>query len=431
MESTNDELWQTLIANNLFAASKIFIMAPPAREPFMQHSPQDNTFNNAFGAFELSRRPLMPGLQAWDGADDYLLETARLEIAKLKLTALELAAPRTPNTALVINDNFGALACALHRLQPTSWSDSFTAHAATRDNYACNQLTETFDALPATTQPQKNFDLVLWRVPKSLGLFEQQIARLHAVLQPQTIVLAGGMDKHLLPDTKQLLARLGTVTTLPGKRKSHVFRVTVDATLPSPSAPKNVDVAVSPLDQMESNLILSGDANVFAREKLDVGARFFIEQFAQLPNSQPQRIADIGCGNGVLSVVLAKLRPTAEIHAFDESYQAVASAHANWSRNIGAPIPERFHIDDGLSHYDGAPFDLILCNPPFHQQHVIGDHIARQLFAQSKQHLRHGGELWIVGNRHLDYHLVLKRLFGNCRQIAANAKFVVLAAQRQ
>jgi len=53
------------------------------------------------------------------------------------------------------------------------------------------------------------------------------------------------------------------------------------------------------------------------------------------------------------------------------------------------------------------------------------------MFSQSARHLRDGGELWIVGNRHLQYHLKLKRLFGNCRLVAGNAKFVVLAARRQ
>jgi 16S rRNA (guanine1207-N2)-methyltransferase len=109
----------------------------------------------------------------------------------------------------------------------------------------------------------------------------------------------------------------------------------------------------------------------------------------------------------------------------------VAAAERNYRDNgfaDGAPAA-RFHVDDGFSSYRGEPFDLILCNPPFHQGHVVGDQIARQLFAQSRQQLRRGGELWIVGNRHLQYHIVLKKIFGNCRQIAANSKFVVLAAR--
>jgi 16S rRNA (guanine1207-N2)-methyltransferase len=360
-----------------------------------------------FGSFELHRRPVVADLKAWDGADEYLLE---------------LSTSHTPASVLIINDQFGALTCAWHACQPVSWGDSFTAHQATRDNFARNTLAASFTALPSTEVPPATFDLVLWRVPKSQTLFEQQIARVHPALRADTVVLAGGMDKHLLPNTKELLTRLGAVTTLPGRRKSHVFSVKPDPGLPVAPEPKDKQLAFP-----ECGLNLSGDAAVFAREKIDIGARFFIEQFGELPVAR--RIADLGCGNGILSLALARLRPDAEIHCFDESYQAIASTRANWHANIGNADPSRFHVDDGLSHYHDAAFDLILCNPPFHQQHVIGDHIARQLFAQARQHLRKGGELWIVGNRHLDYHIALKRLFGNCRQIAASPKFVVLAAR--
>jgi 16S rRNA (guanine1207-N2)-methyltransferase len=44
--------------------------------------------------------------------------------------------------------------------------------------------------------------------------------------------------------------------------------------------------------------------------------------------------------------------------------------------------------------------DLILCNPPFHQQNTIGSHIAMRMFKQARQVvLRSGGELWVIGNR--------------------------------
>jgi len=368
----------------------------------------DNILNSPFGDFELQRRPLVAGLKAWDGADEYLLELAQNYPSK---------------SALIINDNFGALACALHQLQPKSWSDSYTTHLATQENYARNQLHETCITLASTDSPATNVDLVLWRVPKSTSLFEQQIARLRAALNPETIIFVGGMDKHLLPNTKELLTRLGNVTTLVGKRKSHVFRVEFDPSLPSPFPPKNVELSLP-----EYALTISGDANVFAREKLDIGARFFIEQFAQLPKAST--IADIGCGNGVLSLAVHKLQPQAMVYGFDESYQAVAAARANWQRNFDSMNAGSFSVDDGLSHYQGEPFDLILCNPPFHQQHVIGDHIARQLFLHSKKHLKADGQLWVVGNRHLNYHTVLKKIFGNCCQMAANEKFVVLVARR-
>ena len=72
--------------------------------------------------------------------------------------------------------------------------------------------------------------------------------------------------------------------------------------------------------------------------------------------------------------------------------------------------------------------DRILCNPPFHQLQAITDHIAWQMFSDAHRVLPQGGELWIVGNRHLDYHNKLKRLFGNAQVVASNSKFVILKA---
>lgn len=376
----------------------------------------NSTLQTPFGPFELQRRPHNPALQAWDAADEYLLA---------------LAAEQTvPTRTLLINDSFGMLACALHAAAPVSWSDSFVAHRALQQNWQRNGLPGSCERLPATDIPSGRFDLVLWRVPKTEALFLQQIARLHGVLNSDTAVLVGGMDKHLLPDTKRLLEQLGRVDTLPGRKKSHLFRLFPDPQLPASGEPPATVVTLPELD-----LVLHSDANVFARAQLDIGARFFIEQFPLLPNAQ--RIADLGCGNGALALALARLRPQAEIHGFDESYQAVASARANWQRNIATGSAEHFHVGDGLEECDDlagsgpAPFDLILCNPPFHQQHVVGDHLARRLFAESQRHLAVGGELWVVGNRHLGYRELLRERFGNCTQVAANTKFVVLRALRQ
>nr|MEE4267204.1 methyltransferase [Candidatus Krumholzibacteria bacterium] len=73
---------------------------------------------------------------------------------------------------------------------------------------------------------------------------------------------------------------------------------------------------------------------------------------------------------------------------------------------------------------------LVLCNPPFHQDHTVGDATARALFAQAHGVLKSGGELRIVANRHLGYHARLTELFGGCALVAENDKFVILSARR-
>ena len=90
-----------------------------------------------------------------------------------------------------------------------------------------------------------------------------------------------------------------------------------------------------------------------------------------------------------------------------------------------------FVQDDCLTDFAPNSVDLVLCNPPFHQAQAITDHIAWQMFVQAKQTLRSGGELRIIGNRHLDYQEKLLRLFGNCKVIGNNKKFTVLSTTKR
>ena len=95
---------------------------------------------------------------------------------------------------------------------------------------------------------------------------------------------------------------------------------------------------------------------------------------------------------------------------------------ARWDEGLEA-------VQEGLEFKHGD-HDLVLINPPFHQQHSIGDAVAWQMFMDARRVLVEGGELRIVGNRHLGYHAKLKKLFGNCETVDANKKFVVLSATK-
>ena len=166
---------------------------------------------------------------------------------------------------------------------------------------------------------------------------------------------------------------------------------------------------------------------MFCREALDIGTRFFLPHLpADLGNAQ---VADLGCGNGVLGIVCALNNPQAQLRMIDESYMAVQSAQENWQLAF-AERPVTIYAGDGLGAEQAETLDIILCNPPFHQQQVVGDFLARRMFQQSHRALKKDGQLWIVGNRHLGYHVTLKRMFRDVQQIAANAKFVIFKATK-
>lgn len=365
-----------------------------------------------FATLELDRQPPRRDdpLQAFDAADEYLLQ----QVAEDGL------APSA--RVLVLNDGFGALAATLAaHAQVTSSGDSHLAALALSANLARNGLAaEAVTFVPASEAISGPFDLVLVRVPKTLALLEEQLIRLHGQLAPGARVIAAGMLKHLPRAAGDLLERhIGPVQASLAVKKARLLFATPEArpAVASPY-PSRYRLDAPPLT-------LVNHANVFCREGLDIGTRAFLPH---LPQGLGQaRVADLGCGNGVLALACALANPEAQFTLVDESYMAVQSARENWSAAFGER-PVAIRAADGLADQPPRSLELILCNPPFHQQQVVGDFLAWRMFQQARAALTEQGELWLVGNRHLGYHVKLKRLFRRVEQIAATPKFVVLRA---
>ncbi len=376
----------------------------------------ENLLRVGQGEFELNRLPKRPLelLRAWDAADEYLLNTLAEDL-KLQPDA----------RILIFNDSFGALAVALNPFQPQAVSDSYLSQQATRLNLAGNGLPEHSVKLINSLESLAGlFDLVLIKVPKTLALLEDQLIRLHPHLLPTTQIILAGMIKNLPPSIWLMLEQLvGPTITALARKKARLIFASPDPELVIPANPYPVCYRLE-----RSDYLVSNHANVFSRDSLDIGTRFFLQH---LPAGQDAcDIIDLGCGNGLLGLMVAERNPAATVHFVDESFMAVASAKENFFRVFGEGSNATFRAGDGLNDFEPASADLILCNPPFHQQNTVGDQIAVSMFRQSRSVLKKGGELWVIGNRHLHYHVNLNRLFGKYSIVASNTKFVILKAIR-
>jgi 16S rRNA (guanine1207-N2)-methyltransferase/23S rRNA (guanine1835-N2)-methyltransferase len=146
-------------------------------------------------------------------------------------------------------------------------------------------------------------------------------------------------------------------------------------------------------------------------------------------------VIDLGCGNGVLGLHILNQNKQTKVVFVDESYMAVASAKQNILANLTEKaLQSEFIVDNCLDNFtEKSQFnevDIVLCNPPFHQQNAITDHIAWKMYKDAKAVLQEGGQLFVVGNRHLDYPNKLKRLFGNVTKVATNQKFSILSVTK-
>jgi 16S RNA G1207 methylase RsmC len=325
---------------------------------------------------------------------------------------------------IILNDSFGALTLGLSLYRPTAISDSFLSQKATIANANLNSIDlDNIQLLDSLSVPHKPIDYLLIKAPKTLALLEYQLHTFRPLLKPSSKIILAGMIKSLSANIWKCLERLiGPTTTSLAVKKARLIFSQLDAALTLPPNPYPV---IYPLEH--SKFLITNHANVFSRESLDIGTRLLLQH---LPvNSEYKDFIDLGCGNGVVGLMLAQQNPAAQLHFVDESYMAVASARENFERAFGGNQRSvQFSVGDCLTEFPDQSADCIVCNPPFHQQHVIGDHIAWQMFQQSLRVLRKGGELRVIGNRHLGYHQHLKKLFGNWEQVASNAKFVIIKA---
>lgn len=354
-------------------------------------------------------------LQAWDAADELLIQF------------IHTNKPQGP--VLILNDQFGALACALHSYAPISVSDSYIAQLATRHNLAENglaaiELRRSVDELPDARH-------IILKVPNNHGFLRHQLRQLKAWLPEGTQVVAAAKAKDIHANLLQIFRdEIGPVEASLTIKKCRLITATCQGAVNKhPSGHFPVEWSLD-LAALASPLRIVNHANVFSRDQLDIGARFLLEHLPQLQGDE--RVIDLGCGNGVLGVAMLQQANKAHIVFCDESFMALASAHDTVLRNMPTLIDHcEFVADDCLTQQADLSADWIVCNPPFHQQHAVTDHIAWQMLSDARRVLKIGGRMRIVFNRHLDYADKLSRLFGGCIHIASNAKFVVLETIRR
>lgn len=398
---------------------------------------------------ELKRYPFnqKSQLRAWDAADEYLLSAlAEADLAENELPEADLPEDSPCwDKVLVLHDNFGCLSLALAERATLSYSDSWMALQALKLNAQANGI-KTYPAPISSVSELCNkaagATLIIGRVPKNKAQLAYLLASLSPVVADNCELWLAGMDKHLSRGQYELLARhFGPPRFLPGVKKARIWR----ATRSSENRAEKADSFKRDSIELPSfGLRLNALPNVFCASQLDIGTRFLLEAYQRLPDAE--KVADLACGNGVLGLAYLAQHPDACVSFFDESFQAIESVKHNLATNFptvydsSADDPDasvepamtntkhEAVAGDGLKACPADHFDLVLCNPPFHQQTTLSTELAASLFRDARRCLQTGGEFWVVANRHLGYHQVLKRLFGHCETVVGNKKFVILKA---
>ena len=150
---------------------------------------------------------------------------------------------------------------------------------------------------------------------------------------------------------------------------------------------------------------------LFSSHQIDEGTDLFLRTIDVLA---PRGIIDMGCGCGVIGIVLARLFPEARVTSLDRDLLAVRYTRRNAALNQTSNVTAIGCV--GLESAPAEPVDLIVANIP---AKIGDDAIEQEFILEPLERLRQGGDYWFVvvsGLNHLipgigtRHHLKLKQI---------------------
>ncbi len=163
---------------------------------------------------------------------------------------------------------------------------------------------------------------------------------------------------------------------------------------------------------------------LFGWEKVDQGSALLVAQLEQTMQRfgiASPRVLDIGCGYGYLSLHAWRLGAS-EVIATDNNAAAVAMCGQNFSANA---ITGRVVPADCAAEIEGL-FDLVICNPPFHQGFSVEGGMTERFVAAAAAHLPRNGQALFVVNRFIGLERSAQQYFATLETLAEDGQFRVV-----
>ena len=155
--------------------------------------------------------------------------------------------------------------------------------------------------------------------------------------------------------------------------------------------------------------IFKTPSGVYSYGKIDKATQVLLENL----KVHGKKVLDLGCGYGVIGIVLKKEYPDLEVYMSDINKRAVEFAKIN-AKNHNVEVDIRW--GNLYEPWEGMKFDMIVSNPPI----VAGKKVWMEIVKSAPEFLEEGGSLQIVayhnkgGRRIRD---CMKEVFGNVEEL--------------
>ena len=130
---------------------------------------------------------------------------------------------------------------------------------------------------------------------------------------------------------------------------------------------------------------IASDA-VFSKKRVDFGTNLLINSLEDLSN---MKILDLGCGVGVIGILVAKGFENTNVLMSDVNIHALTLANKNIELNH---INNASVVESSLYEKINDTFDVIISNPPIR----AGKQIVHGVIKEGFSHLNNGGMVYVV-----------------------------------
>jgi len=162
---------------------------------------------------------------------------------------------------------------------------------------------------------------------------------------------------------------------------------------------------------------------LFSYKEIDEGTKLLIE-YAEIP--QEGVVLDMGCGYGVIGIVLAKANPRLRVYMVDINPESVRLAERNAKRNgvSDRVVVLRSNLYEAVKD---LTFDAIYSNPPL----AAGMDTVEKIITEAPNHLKPGGSLQIVVRKGSEYiSKLMEKAFGNVETLVSKKGYKVLKSAK-
>jgi 16S rRNA (guanine1207-N2)-methyltransferase len=163
---------------------------------------------------------------------------------------------------------------------------------------------------------------------------------------------------------------------------------------------------------------------VFGWDRIDQGSAFLVEQLPRLvqgADRPPESLLDLGCGYGYLSL-MTRTMPLGRRVATDNNAAALLAMRKN-ADHYGMRIDV---VAGDCGGNIAQTFDLILCNPPFHQGFSVDGNLTDKFLRQTQRLLAPQGMAVFVVNQFIALERAAEKYFKRVDTTDRNQSFKLI-----